>query len=748
MKPQHFYYHFPIAAFLFGTVVNAQTPDFGKSYINVTKGTNGGTVETGDTLEIRASFVVRSGTFDSCAYFDVLPAGTAYIPGTVRVLTNEGKIYKQFTDALNDDEGFMNGTNIRIYLGYNQAASPANRFRRGRIANTHRPSFYGSSCIMIAAFRVRVTAATGSIISTGGGYMTYKLGTAAIQTYTFPQNRVAVYSNFGICSNTVGVNSLGTEFNGTFGSGKNRNRSTSGNVPVGYTFNTFTTNSPQDYYYGVANNTSTQNYTTSNAWAIPDNSSPSHRVFNVWDIIGDHTGAASLSAGNPPADTVASANGGYMLVINAAYRIDSAFQHTISGLCPNTYYEISCWMRNICSKCGCDSAGRGTGSAGYIPTAAGDSSGVHPNITFEVDGIDYYTTGNLLYTGQWVKKGFTFRTGPTQSSFTLKFFNNAPGGGGNDWALDDISVATCSPDLIFTPTANPTFCRGNVANIGCIVKSYFNNYTHYKWQKSTDGGATWMASGAAATGTPAWNGTEWEYHISYPPFVVTAADSGTKFKVIVATTADNLSNAACAFSEVGSVITLNVIDCGAPLTTQMLSFTTRREEGNDVLRWTVEKEKEVAHYIAERSTDGKHFTELAAFESGANTGTVRAYSYASINENRAWYYRIKMVYKTGAVRYSNISKLGAQPIETTQVSVSNPFTNEIIIEGKNLPAGEIGIHLFNQSGNLIHFQKNIASGTDHQFIIKNTKALPTGFYTLQLQTTTSLLTKKLIKHAY
>jgi hypothetical protein len=46
----------------------AQTPDFGKSYINVTKGLNGGTVETGDTLEIRASFVVRSGTFDSCSY--------------------------------------------------------------------------------------------------------------------------------------------------------------------------------------------------------------------------------------------------------------------------------------------------------------------------------------------------------------------------------------------------------------------------------------------------------------------------------------------------------------------------------------------------------------------------------------------------------------------------------------------------------------------------------------------------------
>ena len=104
------------------------------------------------------------------------------------------------------------------------------------------------------------------------------------------------------------------------------------------------------------------------------------RVFNLWDIIGDHTGAVSPTAGNPAADTVANSNAGYMLVINAAYRIDSAFQQTISGLCPNTYYEISCWMRSICSKCGCDSNGKGatnaTGPPFYIPTAPGDSAGV------------------------------------------------------------------------------------------------------------------------------------------------------------------------------------------------------------------------------------------------------------------------------------------------------------------------------------------------------------------------------------
>ena len=69
----------------------AQNIDFGKRYINITKGLNGGTVETGDTLEIRAAFVVRSGTYDSCRYRDVVPTGTVFINNTLRVLTNEGK---------------------------------------------------------------------------------------------------------------------------------------------------------------------------------------------------------------------------------------------------------------------------------------------------------------------------------------------------------------------------------------------------------------------------------------------------------------------------------------------------------------------------------------------------------------------------------------------------------------------------------------------------------------------------------
>ncbi len=734
---------------------HAQNVDLGKSYINVTKGLNGGTVETGDVLEIRASFVVRSGTYDSCRYQDAIPTGTSYVAGTIRVLTNEGKIYKQFTDAAGDDPGWRSGSNITIHLGYVGASAPATAFSRGRVANTHKPSNFGSTCIMIASFRVTVTAATGTNISTGGGNITYKNGASAITTYTFPANTLKVYANYSICSNTVGTNALGTEFNGTFGSGKPRNRGTSANVPSGYTYNIFDVGSPQDYYYGIANNTSTrQNYTKLNTWAKPDASSPTHRVHNVWDIIGDHTGAASLTAGNPAADTVANSNAGYMLVVNAAYRIDSAFQQTISGLCSNTYYEISCWMRNICSKCGCDSNGKAaTNSAGppyYIPTAAGDSSGVYPNLTFEVDGIDYYTTGNLLYTGQWVKKGFTFLTGPSQTSLTLKYFNNAPGGGGNDWALDDITVATCSPTMIYTPNTHPTICDSNILLLTDTVRYFFNNFVYCKWQKSTNGGSSWTdVSGVIGPVSPYWNGSQWEFVSSYtvPPSQTLMANSGDLYRLVTATTLSNLSGASCSFTDQGSIVTMTVIDCHDPLETQLLSFNGKKDNDRALLKWTTTAETEPLNFDIEKSTDGISFYKIASLDSYNNNAGLNNYNYTDPVplQDQKTYYRLLMRNNAGKATYSRIVQVSVSNDPFYFISVINPFSNDLRFDVYSENKGKATVELIDASGKFIRRKiVEINPGTA-TISIDNMSGLSSGVYFLRIVSGNSILQKTVLK---
>src|SRR5690606_646880 len=235
-------------------------------------------------------------------------------------------------------------------------------------------------------------------------------------------------------------------------------------------------------------------------------------------------------------------------------------------------------------KCGCDSTGTGASGATYIPTAPGDSSGVRPNIAFDVNGADYYTTGDIFYTGtgnttsdatnQWVKRGFVYLTGPSETSFTLTLRNNAPGGGGNDWALDDISVATCLPNMQYSPSLTPNVCVNNPITINDTVRSYFNNYAHYKWQRSTDNGSTWSdVAGTTRTATPVYNNAAWEFITSYtvPPEHTQFANNNDRYRVVVATEATELGNADCQFTDGVSLIDVNVITC-TPLKTDLLSF--------------------------------------------------------------------------------------------------------------------------------------------------------------------------------
>ncbi len=736
------------AVFAAAVPVTAQTVDYGKSYINLTKGSTGGTMEPGDILQIKATFVVKSGTLDSCGFFDNIPAGTTYVPGSLAVITNEGKIYKSFTDAGGDDCGSITGTGIAINLGYNTAAGKqATAFRRGQIKNTDKPSFFGGTCIMVATYKIQITAPLGSQVNIGGGFVTYKNGAAAIVTNNFPADNVAVFSNYGLCSNAVGANALGTEFNGTFGFGKNKNRGVSSNVPPSYTYATFAANNPNDYYYGITNNTSTAGagYSTVNSWPKPDPSPTSHRVFGLWDIIGDHTGAVSPVLGNPPTDTVTRSTGGYMLVINASYRIDSAFYQSISGLCPNTYYEFSLWMRNICSKCGCDSNGKGaTGGAGYIPTAAGDSSGVKPNLTLAINGIDYYTTGDVAYNGQWIKKGFTYLTGPLQTSLTAMVRNNAPGGGGNDWAIDDIALATCPPNLVLNPSPNVTVCVGNQVDMSTVINSYFSNYTYWQWEKSTDGGLTWGSTGVSGVGVPVLVAGQWQYTAVYPSFLAGASLNNTMFRIKVASTAANLSNPACAFTA-STLITVLTSTCSVLPAPKIIAFRAKQGNGYGNLDFTTDQETAGIHFEIEKSTDAVHYQQIGNIDASAAEGEGKSYSFADATAlTGATYYSVKLVTAKGYT-YSHIAVVypGSSSFEIK--AIVNPFDKYISFDAVSPSDRQATIYLFDSFGRLVKQQQQFIYNGFNKITITGLDALGNGNYILQVETGGQTFNKKLIK---
>lgn len=741
----------------------------GKSFINITR-PGGGTVVPGDVLEIRVSVnVSTAGTnriFRS-RFNDTIPANLTYVPGSLKLLTNEGKQYATYTDAAGDDAAMYNSTNktIRFNLGRDTVNMP-----RGFVSNTgvdsssggytdpgsHAPR--GNGMLVIVTYRVTVDVATSynTIISYGSGAVRYRnqLSSVGAVDYTLAPNMLSfiIYPNYGLCSNATGANNVSAG-NGDFGSGTSHNAPNPGTVP-GYTYLAITTGAPNDGSYSVVKNLSPSQNT--NMFIVRPQPAPVvDRVFGVWDIIGDHTGAADPIAGNPaPASGV---NGGYMLAVNAAYQLSIANNQIISGLCENTYYEFSAWFRNVCKRCGSDSLGRGASgvsvNALYIPTAPGDSSGVKPNLTFMIDGIDYYTSGDMDYIGnygQWVKKGFVFLTAPGQTSLTISIKNNAPGGGGNDWVMDDISFATCLPSLTMRPTNSPTYCNNNQVDISVAVSTFFNNYDHYQWERSTDGGNTWI-SAPELPGLQNFNFTNYsgEYRdtAALPSFVAGTAYDGYKYRIRVGTTTTNLTSGACALYNDVDIITINVAPTCVVLPVEILQFNVQLKNDFAALYWKAKQEANLIGYTIERSTDGRNFTSIGMLTAkGAKANEEQYFFNDSKPVYGKVYYRLRLAAVEGGTKFSDV--LTVQPGQSSLFKVSNvvnPFAEKLSFQVTVDETEQLDIQLLDATGRFVLNNKRTVTKGTNAVMVEVPSHLQTGSYILRIVSKYGVVNKPLQK---
>jgi hypothetical protein len=620
-----------------------------------------------------------------------------------------------------------------------------------------KPSFFGATCIMVVTYKVTVSGGYGSQVNLGGGTISYFPKGLSLTSITFPVDSVMIFKNLGICPNSSN-NTITSEFGGTFGSGKAKNRGPSSKISNNFTYNVFGPNTPNDYYYNISDNTSTgaAGYTTLNTWPIPDPNIPgfaySHRVFGVWDIIGDHTGAVNPLLGNPATDTVNS-TGGYMAVINSSYKTSITFLDTINNLCPNTYYQYSAWFRNICSHCGCDSNGKGPASVGYIPTGPGDSSGVHPNLTFNVNGYDYFTTGDMPYSGQWIRKGFTYLTGPTQTSMIIYIRNNAPGGGGNDWALDDITVASCVPSISLTPNKADTLCRGSDDTVRFKVTAFFNNYTQWKLEKSVNGGSTWTDPGidtlgnpSSGTATPVFNPLSglYEYLVTRY-FRLNTIDTTVIYRLTVASTVGNLSNPGCNFITSSPKI-VRTANCNVTLPTQVSVRGTMGDGGLARIQWTSRDETGTIQYVVERSDDaGAHYRSVYTVSGTASPGMGASYTFNDMTPvTGEVYYRIQLI-DHEFHNYSSVVLLSNSEIALKISGLVNPFNQSISF---NLTAPEdhnILIGLYDTYGRLLMSSHQTAYKGINHIAMSEPAGLQSGMYVLQVIYQGQTITRQLIK---
>jgi gliding motility-associated-like protein len=207
---------------------------------------------------------------------------------------------------------------------------------------------------------------------------------------------------------------------------------------------------------------------------------------------------------------------GYMMVVNAALDPGVFYEsRTTIDLCPNTTYEFAAWIANLL---------RGSGN--------------RPNITFailDMDGaiLKSFNTGNIPNgNATWKQYGFQFKT-TGAGQVRIRMTNNAPGGPGNDLALDDITFRACGPQIASsidnTSFTEQNLCENSTQTYKFSAAVTGSNTLLYQWQ---------MNSGAEWIDIPGQNSTSINYKFE------NAIPGVYKFRLAVAEPA-NFNSALC-----------------------------------------------------------------------------------------------------------------------------------------------------------------------------------------------------------
>lgn len=260
---------------------------------------------------------------------------------------------------------------------------------------------------------------------------------------------------FSVCSYVVGAQvcsgSLGDPVvNVNFGNGSNPGSQLKAATT---TYNFTPSTCPDDGFYTVVNSTAG---CFNNSWHT---------------ITEDHT----------PNDV-----NGYMMLVNASFNPGDFYIDTVRNLCANTTYEFAAWVLNVLLSTACS------------------PNPISPKLIFTVETttgivLGTYSTGDISTSASptWKQYGLFFTTPLNTSDVVIRLTNTAPGGCGNDIALDDITFRPCGPTVTIATGNNslPNYdlCAGSVTTVP-LNASIGNGYISpsLQWQESLDNGNTWI----------------------------------------------------------------------------------------------------------------------------------------------------------------------------------------------------------------------------------------------------------------
>lgn len=175
------------------------------------------------------------------------------------------------------------------------------------------------------------------------------------------------------------------------------------------------------------------------------------------------------------------------------------------------------------------------------------------------------------------------------------------------------------------------------------------------------------------------------------------------------------------------------------------SFTASYDKKNVVLNWTATTDDTFSHYVVERSTDGKNYSEIGiVFTTGALLTNYQFKDVAIGSPTNVVFYRLR--YKSSKeTTYSAIRvvKLNSREQDLQIITYPNPVTSELRVTLPNEWQGkQVQLELYSTNGTRMQ-SLQLASASQTETI--RTSSLAKGFYIVKASCSGETLQQRIIK---
>lgn len=186
------------------------------------------------------------------------------------------------------------------------------------------------------------------------------------------------------------------------------------------------------------------------------------------------------------------------------------------------------------------------------------------------------------------------------------------------------------------------------------------------------------------------------------------------------------------------------------LPVKLTSFTAVLNNNQADLKWVSSSEKDVSHYVVQKSTDGKNFSDAGVVMAAGNSTDNITYTFTDktidTDHEGVTYYRLRSVdidakSQLSEVRVIRVDKKGS--LNLAIQTYPNPVQNELRVTlPSNWQGKKVTYEVLNQNGQVAAKKLATSASQTENF---NVSGLPTGFYVVRVTCDGETASQKVIK---